>query len=75
MGGTVQYPISAVLSGLAFFMMGSGYWGLYYILGVAFFALALLMPLSLTWAPLELGGVWATSLVAIGFHLRRTRGE
>ena len=71
----IQYPISAVLSGLAFFMMGSGYWGLYYVLGVAFFALALLMPLSLTWAPLELGGVWAASLVAIGFHLRRTRGE
>ena len=66
----IQYPISAVLSGLAFFMMGSGYWGLYYVLGVAFFALALLMPLSLTWAPLELGGVWAASLVAIGFHLR-----
>jgi tRNA A-37 threonylcarbamoyl transferase component Bud32 len=68
----IQYPISAVLSGLAFFMMGSGYWGRFYVLGVTFFALALLMPLSLTWAPLEFGALWAASLLAIGCHLRRT---
>jgi hypothetical protein len=67
----IQYPISAVLSGLAFFMMGSGYWGRFYVLGVTFFALALLMPLSLTWAPLEFGGLWAVALLAIGCHLRR----
>ena len=67
----IQYPISAVLSGLAFFMMGSNYWGLYYVMGVTFFALALLMPLSLTWAPLEFGVLWAVFLLAIGCHLRR----
>jgi len=69
----IQYPTSAVLSGLAFFMMGSGYWGLFYVLGVTFFALALLMPLSLTWAPLEFGVLWAVALLAIGCYLRRAR--
>jgi hypothetical protein len=69
------YPFSATLSGLAFFVMGGLYWGRYYALGLAFFLLALLLPLHLTWAPLEFGGLWAGALVAIGLHLRRLASE
>jgi hypothetical protein len=55
--------------------MGGLYWGRYYALGLAFFLLALLLPLHLTWAPLEFGGLWAGALVAIGLHLRRLASE
>ena len=39
------YPIITMLSGLAFFTMGSNYWGRCYAVGAAFFVLAVLMPL------------------------------
>jgi hypothetical protein len=61
----------ALLSGLAFFVMGSLYWGGYYAVGAAFFALALAMPLGLEWAPLAFGLFWAAVLVAISLHIRR----
>ena len=64
------YPLWAALSGLAFFVMGSSYWGRLYVVGGAFFVLALLMPFQLAWAPLEFGIVWAASLVGISLHLR-----
>jgi serine/threonine protein kinase len=67
----IHYPMSAALSGLAFFVMGSNYWGRCYALGLAFFILAVLMPLHLDWAPLEFGTVWGLSLAGIGLHLRR----
>jgi serine/threonine protein kinase len=67
----LRYPFSAVLSGLAFFLMGSNYWGRCYLLGVVFFALAAVMPMHLDYAPLEFGGVWAATLLMIGLHLRR----
>jgi serine/threonine protein kinase len=40
----IPYPIIALTSGLAFFTMGSNYWGRCYMSGVTFFALAALMP-------------------------------
>jgi predicted Ser/Thr protein kinase len=64
------YPVTAVLSGLGFFIMGSNYWGRCYAVGVGFFALAILMSLRLEWAPLEFGTAWGTTLVALGLHLR-----
>jgi serine/threonine-protein kinase len=67
----VFYPGSALLSGLAFFVMGSSYWGWYYAFGLGFFALAAVMTLRLEWAPLEFGLLWTAFLVAIGLHLRR----
>jgi serine/threonine protein kinase len=67
----IRYPTSAVLSGLVFFVMGSNYWGRCYAIGVAFFGLALVMPLRLTLAPLEFGAAWSLALVLIGLHLRR----
>jgi eukaryotic-like serine/threonine-protein kinase len=71
----VFYPTSSILSGLAFFVMGSNYWGRCYALGLAFFGLALLMPLWLAWAPLLFGAAWGVVLGALGLHLRRLGQE
>jgi hypothetical protein len=65
------YPFSAIISGLAFFVMGSNYWGRCYAVGAFFWGMALLMPLHLSWAPLEFGLLWSIVLTAIGLHLRR----
>jgi serine/threonine-protein kinase len=66
------YPTRAVLAGLAFFAMGGSYWGGCYLVGVAFFVLAAIMPWrQLYWAPLEFGLVWSAILVSLGVRLRR----
>jgi len=68
-----MYPTWAVLTGLAFFIMGSNYWGWCYAIGLGFFILAALMPWNtrLAWAALEFGLAWAAALAVIGLHLRR----
>ncbi len=66
----ILYPFSAIASGLAFFIMGSNYWGRLYAVGLAFWVMAALMPLHLDWAPLEFGILWSAVLVALGLHLR-----
>jgi serine/threonine protein kinase len=66
-------PFTSVLSGFAFFVMGSSYSGRYYLFGLAFFVLAMLMPLQLRWAPLAYGLLWAASLILIGRNLRRVQ--
>jgi serine/threonine-protein kinase len=71
----VPYPFAAILSGLAFWVTGGSYGGRYYAIGLAFLALALLMPLRLGWAPLEFGLLWAVCLAAVGWHLRRLGAE
>jgi hypothetical protein len=60
-----------VLTGLAFFILGSSYWGWCYVLGCAFFGMALFMSARLDWAPLEFGGLWTLALVALGLRLHR----
>jgi hypothetical protein len=67
----IFYPFSAALAGLALFIMGARYWGRCYEFGLAFFVLAMLMPLKLEWAPLEFGLLWGVVLTAFGIHLRR----
>jgi len=69
------FPTWSIVSGLAFFIMGSSYWGRCYAMGVAFFASALVMPLNLRLAPLEYGLLWTVALAAIGWHLRRLGAE
>jgi serine/threonine protein kinase len=64
------YPFSAVLSGLAFFSMGSNYWGRCYAIGIGFFIVAMLMPMHPEWSPLEFGILWTMALTALGLHLR-----
>jgi serine/threonine protein kinase len=71
-GGQLSlYPYSAVLAGLAFFVMGSHYWGGCYVIGLAFCVLAVLMPFDLAVAPLEFAVLWSASLFTIGIRLRR----
>jgi serine/threonine protein kinase len=65
------YPFSALLSGLAFFVMGSNFWGKCFLIGLGFFGLACLMPLWLEAAPLALGLWWSVALLALGIHVRR----
>jgi eukaryotic-like serine/threonine-protein kinase len=67
----LPYPFISLCSGLAFFTMGRDYWGRCYAFGLAFFALAALMPLRLDWAPLAFGLMWSGTLVMLGLHLRR----
>ena len=64
------HPYWATLSGLAFFCMGGGYWGWFYISGMAFFAVAIFCSFIPTSGPLLFGGFWSTSLAATGIRLR-----
>ncbi len=66
----LPYPFIAMVSGLAFFIMGSNYWGRCYAIGAVFFLLAPLMTLDLTLAPLLFGAVWTIVLAMMGLHLR-----
>jgi len=65
------YPYWAILSGLAFFVMGTRYWGRCYLFGAAFFVSAALMPFALHLSALAFGLLWFGCLVSIGRHLRR----
>ncbi|MCI0455599.1 MAG: protein kinase [Gemmataceae bacterium] len=66
----ILYPFSAILSGLAFFIMGSNYWGRCYAFGLTFFGLAVVVTGHLELAPLAFGVLWGVTLVALGLHLR-----
>jgi eukaryotic-like serine/threonine-protein kinase len=65
------YPFITMLSGLAFFTMGSNYWGRCYAVGAVFFACAVVMPLRLEYSPLVFGLLWSVTLAALGLHLRK----
>jgi serine/threonine protein kinase len=69
------YPFSAILTGMAFFVMGSNYWGQCYAIGVAFFVLAAVMPLRMGLAPLEFGVLWSIAFTVMGLHLHRKGGD
>jgi serine/threonine-protein kinase len=49
------YPPWTVVNGLAFLVVGRLYWGRYYLIGLAHFLVALLMPLCRDLAPLVYG--------------------
>ncbi|HKI34724.1 MAG TPA: serine/threonine-protein kinase [Gemmataceae bacterium] len=70
-----QYVLWSLLAGMAFFVMGGSYWGRCYAFGLAFFGLAVLLPLKLALAPLGFGALWAVSLLSMGLHLRRLAAE
>ena len=67
----VMYPYWSILTGLAFFAMGSSYWGRFYYFGVAFFGVAVLMALALDWSVLLYGTAWATTLTVVGLYLHQ----
>jgi eukaryotic-like serine/threonine-protein kinase len=67
----LPYPFLSLIAGLAFFVMGSNYWGRCYMIGAAFWLLAALMPMHLTLAPLGFGLLWFAALMMLGLRLRR----
>lgn len=67
----LPYPFLALIAGLAFFIMGSNYWGRCYVIGGAFWLLGAAMPLKLTLAPLVFGLWWFAALLMVGMHLRK----
>lgn len=69
------YPNLAAASGFAFCFLGSTYWGQCYIIAAAFFALAFVMVLNLTWAPIEFGGFWALILLIVAQRLSKLAKE
>jgi len=64
-----------MLAGLAFFVMGSTFWGGCYLVGLGFFALGAAMPSHLRWAPLEFGLLWSLTLFVLGSRLLRLGWE
>ncbi|MAT68225.1 MAG: hypothetical protein CMJ58_01745 [Planctomycetaceae bacterium] len=69
------YPAMAVLSSLAYWVLGSTYWGYCYVMGGFFLIAAVLMPLYLTAAPLVFGIAWCVCLMLLGQRLRRVTAE
>jgi hypothetical protein len=69
------YPFLSAVTGLAFFVMGSSYWGWCYAFGLCFFGLALVMTADPHWGPIEFGALWAASLSLIGLRLRGLAAE
>jgi eukaryotic-like serine/threonine-protein kinase len=69
------YPRLAILSSPGFLMIGSSYWGYCYGIGAGFLLLALILPLSLTFAPVLFGLAWAASLLALAHHLGKLADE
>ncbi|MCA9236898.1 MAG: serine/threonine protein kinase, partial [Planctomycetales bacterium] len=65
------YPAMAVLSSLAFWVLGSTYWGYCYVMGGFFLAAAVAMPLWLPGGPLVFGIAWGACLWLLGQRLRR----
>jgi hypothetical protein len=66
----VEYPFFAITAGMAFFFLGSSYWGWCYAFGVAFFAVSVVMLFDTRWAVLEFGAVWTACLLIFGTRLR-----
>jgi hypothetical protein len=67
----VIYPIFCVITGMAFLIIGSSYWGMCHIIALAFLGMALLLPAMPDWGCLIFGAMWTLALLAIAFRLRR----
>jgi serine/threonine-protein kinase len=67
----LAYPAVTALTGLAFFVMGTDYWGRYYLFGLLWLVAAILMALTPTWAPLEAAVLTLASLWQIALVMRR----
>jgi eukaryotic-like serine/threonine-protein kinase len=66
----VGYPGLAALTGIVFFIMGSDYWGRYYVFGLLWLTATVVMALSPAWAPLEAAALAAFCLAQIGLFMR-----
>jgi serine/threonine protein kinase len=73
---TAFYPAVAVLLGVGYFVQASLFWGRFYLLGLAFFALAIVMQLTPRWAPLEVGLLYGLGHGFFGWYvLREPEGQ
>ncbi|MCA9136909.1 MAG: serine/threonine protein kinase [Planctomycetales bacterium] len=66
------FPFASALSGFAFIAMAGHIWGGSALAGVAFFVVAIVMPMDLTIAPLLFGTMYLISIIAISQHYRRS---
>jgi serine/threonine-protein kinase len=66
-----MYPRCAIVSGLVLFILGSSYWGMCYLFGIAFWLLAIVMSIWPAWSDVEFGLLWTVALLIIGNHLRK----
>jgi hypothetical protein len=69
------YPYYALFTGMAFFVLGSSYWGRLYAVGVLFFGLALVMLIDTRFATLEFAALWCVTLWMMGQRLRQLGRE
>jgi serine/threonine-protein kinase len=70
------YPPWTVVNGVAFLVVGRLYWGRYYLIGLAHFLVAVLMPLRLDLAPLIYGVFVAVCMsLAAADHALTARRE
>jgi hypothetical protein len=53
------------------FNLAGMFWGRIYLIGVGLFALALLLPLKLEWAPVIVGLGMSAVMAYLGWHLRK----
>jgi serine/threonine protein kinase len=66
-------PVLAIFSGMGFLMLGATIWGWFYVWGVAFFGLAVLIVVGAPYGLSLLGLGWFLCLVVGSIHLRWTR--
>jgi eukaryotic-like serine/threonine-protein kinase len=67
------FPLWTVLIGVNFFALGGIYWGQFYLLGLAFIAMSVLMPLWLDLGPLAFSFLMSLTLTLIIRHVRLWR--
>jgi serine/threonine-protein kinase len=69
------FPVWSLMMGVTFFGLGGRFWGGLYLVGFAFFGLAVLMALRVEWAALEFTFLMAVSFLALSLYMRRLRDE
>ena len=70
------YPSWTIVNGVAFLVVGRMYWGRYYLVGLAHFLVAMVMPWRLDLAPLVYGGFVALFMTWSAWdHYRVARRE
>ena len=66
----ISYPTFLVLSGFLFVALGRQYWGVCYLIGTGFFALAVVLPWMMDWSPMIFGVAWGGTLAIMSRRLR-----
>jgi serine/threonine-protein kinase len=66
------YPSIAILYGVTMFLQGSVYWGRYYLIGLAWFGLAIAMPLFREWGAYAVSIFYTATIGPVAWNLLRT---